>query len=331
MADIGRQVAATQSESARHALAYGRFEEMILDTYSLLPNIQQVVAQAYDPYGRPVDSARDNSTYITAAGNMFQTYLTTRDRELKVMTQHDLEEYKKEVKDMSVETASRNFVKQCFERIYSEDNLFARVFKMEPAWNTSADSAFQTIKEINTTMVHPGHLTPLTTALQANLKTADLQTTCSVVGWLANEYSIAEQDEDETPFMRKTKEYAAQLLVWSLWPFTDAAFEAEITKTITKATMQDSSLVIEAVESGAASSNAFVLVKQAINLLAMFDRAMPKERSVCHSFTSRSQANNHRPRTAQSSSRLSVRPSKCCKRQRRGSSISRTAPTPIYS
>ena len=86
MADVGRQVAATQSESARHALAYGRFEEMILDTYDLLPNIQKVIRCAYDEYGRPLQGSRDVSIYNTSASNIFRTYLTTRDRDLKPMT-----------------------------------------------------------------------------------------------------------------------------------------------------------------------------------------------------------------------------------------------------
>lgn len=280
MADIGRQIAATQSDSARHALAYGRFEEMILDSYSLVPNIQKVVRCAFDQWGRPVETSRDVSTHTTAASNMFQTYLTTRDRHLKVMTQHDLDLYKKEVKELSVETASRNFIKQCFERIYSEDNLFCRIFDVDPAWSTSPDSAMQIIKTINTTMVHPGHLSPLGTALQSNLQSADLKVVCSVVGWLAGEYAVSEPDEEESPFFKKSKEYAAQLLVWHLWPFTDSAFEAEITKSITKATVQDAALTIQPVKDGIAASNAYPLVKRATELLALFDQAMPKERSV---------------------------------------------------
>lgn len=281
MADIGRQISATQSDSARHALAYGRFEEMILDSYSLVPNIQKVIRCAFDQWGRPIETSRDLSTYTTAANNMFQTYLTTRDRHLKVMTQHDFDEYKKEAKSLSVETASRNFIKQCFEKIYNEGNLFSRIFNLDPAWSSSPDSALQIIKTINTTMVHPGHLSPLATVLQSNLQSADLKVVCSVVGWLASEFSVSEQDDEESPFFKKSKEYAGQLLVWNLWPFTDNAFEAEITKSITKATMQDAALSIGPVEGGVASSNAYTLVKRATELLAMFDQAMPKERSVC--------------------------------------------------
>jgi hypothetical protein len=279
MAEIGRQVAATQSESARYALAYGRFEEMILESYALIPNVQKVVRRAYDQYGRPVEGPRDMSTYANSADSIFQTYLTTRDRELKVMTQHDVAEYQKEVKTLSAETASRNYIKQCFERAYNEDSIFTRVFNLEPTWSNSPDSVFQAIKAVNTSMVHPGHLTPLGNALKSQLQSAGLKATCNVTGWLANEYSVAEIDDEESPFFRKCREYAARLLVDHLWPFADGLFEAEITKTISKATMQDSALKMVPVEGGIASSNAYHLVKKAIELLAMFDQAMPKERS----------------------------------------------------
>jgi conserved oligomeric Golgi complex subunit 3 len=280
MAEIGRQVAATQSESARYALAYGRFEEMILESYALIPNVQKVVRRAYDQYGRPVEGPRDMSTYANSADSIFQTYLTTRDRELKVMTQHDVAEYQKEVKTLSAETASRNYIKQCFERAYNEDSVFTRLFNLEPTWSNSPDSVFQAIKAVNTSMVHPGHLTPLGNALKSQLQSAGLKATCNVTGWLANEYSVAEIDDEESPFFRKCREYAARLLVDHLWPFADGLFEAEITKAISKAPVQDSALKMVPVEGGIASSNAYHLVKQAIELLAMFDQAMPKERSV---------------------------------------------------
>lgn len=285
MADVGRQVAATQSESARHALAYGRFEEMILDTYDLLPNIQKIIRCAYDEYGRPLQGSRDVSIYNTSASNIFRTYLTTRDRDLKPMTQHGIEEYQKEIKSLSLETASRNFIKLCFERTYDEDGLFIKIFNIEPTWNSSPDSAFQALKAINTSMMHPGHIAPLGTALQTSLQSADLPTTCSVVGWLASEYSLSDPDEEETPFFQKCREYAARLLVQHLWPFTDTAFEAEVTKSISKGAVQDSELTISAVEGGVAASNAHPLVKKAVGLLAMFDQAMPKERSVSALFS----------------------------------------------
>lgn len=281
MTDLGQQIASTQSDSARHALAYGRFEELMTETDGLVPNVQKIVRCVFDQYGRPTETSRDTSAYANTATSMFRTYLTTRDRHLKVMTQHDLADYKKEIGALSVETASRNFIKQCFERIYMEDNLFARIFGVEPAWSSDPKSAFQIIKGINTAMVHPGHLNPLGVALQSNLQSADLTITCNVVGWLASEYSVVEVEEDESPFFRKSKEYAAQLLVWNLWPFTDSCFDGEITKSITKAVVQDGALAIAPVSGDVASSNAYPLVKRAIALLAMFDQAMPKERSVC--------------------------------------------------
>ncbi|KAF4126038.1 conserved oligomeric Golgi complex subunit 3 [Geosmithia morbida] len=287
MTDIGKQIANTQSESARHALAYGRFEEMMADTYALIPNVRRVVRSAFDQYGRPKEVSSTSSaaaaahatsireSYSSAASNMFHTYLTTRDRHLKPMTQHDLDEHAKEVKELSVETASRNLVKQCFERIYSEGKIFTHIFGVEPAWSSVPESAFQIIKAVNTFMPHPGHLSPLGMALQSSLQSAagGLQTTCAVVGWLASEHSVSEVEEDETPFFRKSKEYAAQLLVWNMWPFADACFDAEITKVITKATVQDTALTV-------AQSDAYPLVKKAMDLLARFDQAMPKERSA---------------------------------------------------
>ncbi|KAG8426627.1 Golgi transport complex subunit 3 [Metarhizium acridum] len=277
--EIARQVAAATSDSARHALAYGRFAEMITDTYSLLPNVQQVVRNAYDQYGRALESSAKAAIYADSATNMFRTYLTTRDRDLKTITQRDLEEYHKAVKSLSVETASRNYVKQLFERIYNEDALFLKIFGIEPMWNTATTSAFHALKGINTAMVHPGHIAPLGNTIQSVLQTAKLESVCSVVGWLANEYAVAEQDEEESRSGRKHREYAARLLVDHLWPFTDNAFDMEITKSISKATLQDGDLKIGPVVDGVASSNAYPLVKKAIELLSKFDQAMPKERS----------------------------------------------------
>lgn len=278
--EIARQIAATKSESARHALAYGRFEEMIADSYSLLPNIRKVVRSAYHAYGQPVEASTTTATYVNAINTIFRTYLSTRDRDLKLMTQHDIEDYQKEVKTLSVVTASRNFVKQLFERMYSEDGLFTKIFNIELSWSPSPESAFQAVKLVNTSMVHPGNLVPLATNLQAVLQTAQLQETCDVVGWLANEYAVADMDEEESLSFRKYREYAARLLADYLWTFTDNLFEAEIIKSITKAPTQDGSLKIGPVVDGVASSNAYPLVKRAIELLAMFDQAMPKERSV---------------------------------------------------
>ncbi|KAK2590743.1 Golgi transport complex subunit 3 [Conoideocrella luteorostrata] len=279
-ADIARQIASTTSGSARHALAYGRFLEMVTDSYSLLPNVQKIVRRAYDQYGRPFESATEVSVYSNSATSMFRTYLTIRDRDLKTIAQHDLEEYQKAVKTVSVETASRNYVKQLFEKMYSEDTLFFKIFGVEPMWNTSPNSAFQALKNINTTIAHPGHIAPLGNSIQAVLQSAKLESVCIVVGWLANEYSISEHDEEESYSTRKYREYAARLLVDHLWPFTDNVFEVEIAKSITKVAVHDSDLKIGPVVDGIASSNAYPLVKKAVELLSMFDQAMPKERSV---------------------------------------------------
>ncbi|EQL01982.1 Sec34-like family protein [Ophiocordyceps sinensis CO18] len=281
--EIARQIAATKSESARHALAYGRFEEMMTDSYSLLPNIQRAIGCAYDPYGRPVEASPVSGVYANSAASMFRTYLTTRDRDLKTMTLHHVEEFQREVKTLSVETACRNLMKQSFEKMYNEDGLFSRVFNVEPMWNSTAESAFQAIKAINTSMAHPGNLAPLAASLQTVLQTADLQAVCHVVGWLADEYSISESDDEESASLRKYREYAARLLVDHLWSFTDGAFAAEVTKSISKAPMQDGALKIEPAVEGAASSKAYPVVRRAIELLAMFDQTMPKERSTKNS------------------------------------------------
>lgn len=277
--DIAQQITTAKSNSTRHALAFGRFEEQMLDTYSLLPNIQKILKTSYDQYGRLKDASHDGSIYTTTSLNILRTYFTTRDRDLRAMTQHDFDEYRKESKELSVETASRNLIKQLFEQLYSEDGMFVKLFDIEPAWTTSPQSVFQNIKTIQTAMIHPGNIVPLATNLQSVLQTAELQTICNLVGWLASEYSLSEIDEDETAIAHKHREYAARLLVDHLWPFTDNAFDVEIAKSISRAVVQDDDLKIGPVEEGISSSNAYPLMKRAIELLAMFDHAMPKERS----------------------------------------------------
>ena len=129
-------------------------------------------------------------------------------------------------------------------------------------------------------MSHPGNISPLANNLQTNLQGCDLPTICNLVGWLASEYAMPDNDDDESPFQAKSREYAARLLVEHLWPFTDKAFDAEIAKSISKPVAQDNDLKIGPVEGGVASSNAFPLVKRAMELLVMFDQSMPKDRSV---------------------------------------------------
>ncbi|CAF3531551.1 unnamed protein product, partial [Fusarium graminearum] len=277
--EIGRQIIATKSESARHALAYGRFQEMMLDSYGLIPNVHQTVRRAYDSYGQRNESCTHFETYANTANNIIHNHLTTRDRDLKALTQSDIAEFNKEVKDLSAETASRNFIKQCFERMYNEENLFMKLFGVEPVWTQASDSVFQAIKAINTTIAHPGNLTPLVTNLQTVLQAAPLEMTCNVVGLLANEYFGTDLDDMESPYFLKCKQYTSQLLAHHLWPLTDIVFEAEVTKTIAKAPLQDASLMIGPVVGGVASSNAHPLVKQAIKLLSMYENCMPKERS----------------------------------------------------
>lgn len=283
--DIAKQLANTKSESTRHALAYGRFEEMLTDSYALLPNIHKVTRRVYDQYGRFDSEIRNSSIFSSSTLSMLRTYLTTRDRDIKLMTQHDVDEYQTEVKELSLETASRNYIKQTLERVHNENNLFIKVFNIEPAWNTASDSIFQSIKTVQTAMVHPGNLQPMATQLQAAFQGAEIQPVCNVVGWIASEYGISENDEDEDPIAPKQyREYAARLLVEHLWPFVDNAFETEITKSVTKGVTTDEALKIGAVVDGVSSSNAYPLVQRAVELLRMFDRAMPKERSVSRMF-----------------------------------------------
>lgn len=291
--EISKQIAATQSESTRHALAYGRFEEMILDSYSLIPNIQKVVLQAYDRGGnRKSGSCVD--MYSNTANNLLRTYLASRDRDLRPLSQADRDSFKEECKEASVETACRSFVKQCFERSHNEALLFARVFGIEPHYSLEAESAFAIVKAHRSDAVSGVNVAPMATALQAAFiptTPGDLQALCAVLGWLAAEYLADDaadyyDDDDEdragetAPAAMHRREVAIRLLAEHLWPFADGLFEAEIVRSITKAPIVPDALKIEPAVNGAASSNAYPPVKQALNLLIMFDRCMPKERCV---------------------------------------------------
>lgn len=277
--DISRQIAATQSESARHALAYGRFEEMMLDSFAMIPNVQKVVHQAYDQSGNAI-SGTNSEIYANTANNIFQAYIAARDRDLRPIIQHDLDAFKKEAKEISVETASRNFVKQSFERSYNEAMLFAKLFAVEPHYSTDPNSAFVTLKSHQRVMVNATNVVPIATNLQQALQTAELQTICNVLGWITNEYLISDYDEEESAFSRHCQELAARLLAEHLWVFTDTAFESEIAKSISKITVLPDALKIGPVIDGVASSNAYPPVKRALELLIMFDQSMPKERCV---------------------------------------------------
>jgi hypothetical protein len=277
--EISRQIAATQSESARHALAYGRFEEMLLDSYSLIPNVQTVVRNAYDPYGQPLSSSPHATTYANTASNLFRSYYAARERDLKPIIQHDLDVFRAEAKE-SVETAARNFVKQCFERADNEASLFQAIFSLDAHYSTDPDSAFVVLKSPR--MVLTGaNVAPIASNLQAVLQGSDLRTVCNLVGWIMHEYLLAEYDEEEMPLTGRSRGLAARLLEEHLWAFADGLFEAEITKTITKAPVPQEALKIGPVTDGDISSNAFPHVKKALELLVLFDQSMPKERCVC--------------------------------------------------
>jgi hypothetical protein len=276
-AEISRQVAATQSESARHALAYGRFEEMVLESYSLIPNLQTVVRDAYDQDGQP-SSALTADIYANTANSLFHSYWAARERDLKPILQHDLDAFKAEAKD-SIETASRNFVKQCFERSYNEASLFRSIFSIDAHYSTDPRSAFAALKS-QRTVLNGANVAPIATNLQSVLQTSDLQTICNLVGWITHEYLLPEYDEDETPFVGRCRELAARLLAEHLWTFTDAFFEAEIAKSITKAVVPPDALKIGPITNGDIASNAFPPVKRALELLVLFDQSMPKERCV---------------------------------------------------
>ena len=278
-AEISRQVAATQSESARHALAYGRYEEMLTESYSLIPNVQRVIRSAYNQNGFPV-AGPNFEVYANTANNLFHGYLTARDRDLKPITQQELQGFKTEAKGAAIETFSRNFVKQCFERSYNENSLFRKIFSIEPQYSTDPKSAFVILKSQHRALVTGVNIAPIATNLQLVLQGSDLQVICNMVGWLTNEYALLEYDEDETPFTTHCRDLTGRLLTEHLWVFTDAFFEVEIAKSITRAVVAPDALKIGPPANGDASSNAFPPVRRAVELLGMFDQAMPKERCV---------------------------------------------------
>ncbi|KAK4218419.1 Sec34-like family-domain-containing protein [Rhypophila decipiens] len=275
--EVSRQIASTQSESARHALAYGRFEEILMESYSLIPNIQTVVLSAYDQYGQ-AKTGLNSDIYSNTANNLFHAYWAVRDRDLKPIVQHELDAFKQEAKDVSVETAARTFIKQCFERSYNEATLFQKLFSIEPHYSTDSKSAFTALRSSSRSLVTGTNITPIATALQPVLGTRDLKTICLVVGWVTSEYLLLEYDEDETPFAAHCRGLASRLLVEHLWTFTDAFFEAEIARSIAKAAITPESLKIGPMTNNESTSNAFPPVKKAVELLGMFDQSMPKER-----------------------------------------------------
>ena len=252
---------------------------MLLEADGLITNIQRVVRSCYDQFGQPILNEHFD-TYSNTIVNLFSTYLDTRDRSLRPMMQHDLEAFKKEAKEVSIETACRNFIKQCYERSFNEAALFLRVFSIEPHFNPNTQSAYSVLKTQPKALVNTADLNPLATALQPILQGADLQTTCNILGWVTNEYLLLEYDEEETQYSLHCHDLTARLLTEHLWSFADSCFEVEVTKFISKAPIPLDSLKAVPVSDNIASSNAYPIVKRALELLAMYDQAMPKERSV---------------------------------------------------
>lgn len=275
--DISAKIAASQSESARHALAYGRFEELMTSSYSLIPNIQKVILNAYDEAGN-LKEGPTVDIYSNTVKSLFQAYLGVRDRDLKPVVQQELDTLKSDGKSTSAETACRNFVKQCFERSYSEALLFTKIFAIDPQYNADPNSAFTVLKAHHRSLVNPINVVPIASSIQTALQQSDLHIICSVIGWATNEYLLLEYDEEETGFAAHCRELTARLLTEHLWAFADAAFEAELVKSISRPAVNPDTLTIGPVTNGVASSNAYPPVKRAVELLVLFDQSMPKER-----------------------------------------------------
>lgn len=284
-AQIGPSIASSKSEAVRHALAYSRFGELMQTSDSLIPNIQTVIRKVYDEYGQPISGIADE-IYGNTARNLFRSYFSVRDRDLRPMVQHDIDEFKRELKERSMETASRNLVNQSFERAFNETNLFARIFGLDLQWSSDAESVYTVLKTSTqrSSLTNPTNLTPLATHLQVAMQANNsLAATSNVVAWLMNEYLVFDYDdgeEEESPFAKQCRELTARLLVEHLWVFTDNAFDTEVSKTISKTALKDEELRIGPVVDGVSSSNAYPPVKKALELLVMYDRTMPKERSV---------------------------------------------------
>ncbi|KAI0533974.1 Sec34-like family protein [Xylaria digitata] len=276
--EISKQILATHSEAARHALAYGRSEQMLLEADGLITNVQRVVRSCFDQYGQPI-LGENFDTYSNTVVNLFSTYLDTRDRSLRPITQHDLDSFRKEAKEINVETACRNFIKQCYERSFNEAGLFYKVFSIEPQFNPDPQSAYAALKTHQKALVNTANLTPIAATLQPIFQGTDLQATCNLLAWITNEYLILEYDEEETQYSLHCHDLTARLLTEYLWPFADSSFEAEVTKCVSKAPIPLESLKAIPITNNMASSNAYPIVKRALELLAMYDQAMPKERS----------------------------------------------------
>ncbi|ORY67228.1 Sec34-like family-domain-containing protein [Pseudomassariella vexata] len=276
--EISKQISSTQSEAARHALAYGRFQELVLDADGLVGNVQKVIRSCYDQLGNPVDG-QNFDYYSNTSINIFSSYSDVRDRDLRPITQHDLETFKREAKEANAQTASRNFIKQCYERSFNEFGLFAQIFSIEPQFSMDGKSAYAALRTQQKALVSVANVAPIANTLYPVLQLSDLRTICNIVGWITNEYLLLEYDEEESRYTQHCQQLSARLLLEHLWPLTDKAFENEITKSISKHPLSPETLKIGPVVNGVASSNAHPITKRALELLGMYDQAMPKERS----------------------------------------------------
>lgn len=279
---------------------------MVLDSYSLIPNVRKVISKVYEEDGSP-KTGTASEIYLNTAKNIFHSYLTTRDRDLRLSAQREAEAFEKEAKTPSIETACRTYTKQCLEGAYNEGNLLNAIFSIDPLPSTSTESAFHALRSGQRWLITPANLKPLATSVQAAFQTTELRILCNYVSWLTHEYLTSDYYEDESPFTTKCRQYTASLLSDYLWAFVDSRFEAETTASIAKA------------EVPATTENAHQVLKVAIELLAMFDQCMPKERCVSSGrwfskpvgtnlLTNISNSN----KTVQLFSRLFAKPSMCC-------------------
>ena len=252
---------------------------MVLEADGLIANVQRVIQTCYDQFGNPKPGQKFDY-YSNTAVNIFSSYSTIRDRDLRPITTHDLDIFKKEVKEASVETACRNFIKQCYERSFNEAELFAKIFSIDPQFSMDTQSAYAALKSNQRALVNPANVVPIATTIQSVLQTGELHTMCNLLAWITNEYLLLEYDEEETRYSLHCHELTTRLLTEYLWPLTDTSFEAEVTKSISKAPIATEALKITPVVNGVASSNAYPVTKRALELLGMYDEAMPKERSV---------------------------------------------------
>lgn len=273
--EIVKQIAATKSEGTQHALAYGRFEDMVLESWSLIPNIHHVMRRVFTEHGAQAKKENANhDIYANTAQNFVTIYLTIRDRVLKPIVQHEFDQFK--IDDQtSADPATRSFLKQSFERAWNEFSLFSKVFSVKPHCKNESRAAFSMLKSASNQrqqLVNIGHLAPVATQVQSTLQAAGLETLCAVMAWLTHEYLMLDLDDEVNDFMFFCQELTAQLLSEHLWAFTDQQFEAEIFK-MGQTSMHQEALKIQ--------SAPYPLIGHAVELLGWFDGCMPKERCVC--------------------------------------------------